>query len=159
MLTVLEPATEAVLAEVPRAGVEETDAAVARATAAFPGWRAVAPADRARLLHRLADALDAELEPLARLEARNAGKPIGDARGEIGMVVDTFRYYAGAVERTLGRHDSGRGRRRDDLPRAARRGRADHAVELPAHDRDAGSSPRASRPATRPSSSPPSSRR
>ena len=102
MLTVLEPATEAVLAEVPRAGVEETDAAVARATAAFPGWRAVAPADRARLLHRLADALDAEREPLARLEARNAGKPIGDARGEIGMVVDTFRYYAGAVERTLG---------------------------------------------------------
>ena len=65
MLTVLEPATEAVLAEVPRAGVEETDAAVARATAAFPGWRAVAPADRARLLHRLADALDAEREPLA----------------------------------------------------------------------------------------------
>ncbi len=102
MLTVLEPATEAVLAEVPRAGVEETDAAVARAAAAFPGWRAVAPADRARLLHRLADALDAEREPLARLEARNAGKPIGDARGEIGMVVDTFRYYAGAVERTLG---------------------------------------------------------
>ena len=102
MLAVLEPATEAVLAEVPRAGVEETDAAVARAAAAFPGWRAVAPADRARLLHRLADALDAEREPLARLEARNAGKPIGDARGEIGMVVDTFRYYAGAVERTLG---------------------------------------------------------
>ena len=102
VLAVLEPATEAVLAEVPRAGVEETDAAVARAAAAFPGWRAVAPADRARLLHRLADALDAEREPLARLEARNAGKPIGDARGEIGMVVDTFRYYAGAVERTLG---------------------------------------------------------
>ena len=36
------------------------------------------------------------------LEARNAGKPIGDARGEMGMVVDTFRFYAGAVERTLG---------------------------------------------------------
>ena len=33
------------------------------------------------------------------LEARNAGKPIGDARGEMGMVVDTFRYYAGAPER------------------------------------------------------------
>ena len=36
------------------------------------------------------------------LEARNAGKPIGDARGEMGMVVDTFRYYAGAPERLLG---------------------------------------------------------
>jgi betaine-aldehyde dehydrogenase len=102
MLTVLEPATEAVLAEIPRAGAEEADAAVARAKAAYPAWRAVAPADRARLLHRLADALAAEQEQLTVLEARNAGKPISDARGEIGMVVDTFRYYAGAVERTLG---------------------------------------------------------
>jgi acyl-CoA reductase-like NAD-dependent aldehyde dehydrogenase len=101
-LAVLEPATEEVLAEIPRAGAEEADAAVARAKAAYPAWRAVAPADRARLLHRLADALAAEHEPLAVLEARNAGKPIGDARGEIGMVVDTFRYYAGAVERSLG---------------------------------------------------------
>ena len=101
-LTVLEPATEAVLAELPRAGVEETDAAVGRAKAAYPGWRAISPPDRARLLHRLADTLDGALEELAVLEARNAGKPIGDARGEMGMVVDTFRYYAGAVERLLG---------------------------------------------------------
>jgi len=101
-LTVLEPATEQVLAEIPRAGVEETDAAVARAKAALPAWRAVAPADRARLLYRLADALDAAREELAQLEARNAGKPIGDARGEMGMVADTFRYYAGAPERVLG---------------------------------------------------------
>ena len=102
MLAVLEPATEQVLAEIPRAGAEEADAAVARAKAAYPAWRAVAPADRARLLYRLADALAAEHEPLSVLEARNAGKPIGDARGEIGMVVDTFRFYAGAVERNLG---------------------------------------------------------
>jgi acyl-CoA reductase-like NAD-dependent aldehyde dehydrogenase len=101
-LTVLEPATEAVLAEIPRAGVEEADAAVARAKAAYPAWRAVAPPDRAKLLHGLADALAAAQEQLAVLEARNAGKPIGDARGEMGMVVDTFRFYAGAVERTLG---------------------------------------------------------
>jgi acyl-CoA reductase-like NAD-dependent aldehyde dehydrogenase len=101
-LTVLEPATEAVLAELPRAGVEEADAAVARAKAALPAWRAIAPADRARLLHRLTDALAAKQEELAQLEARNAGKPIADARGEMGMVVDTFRYYAGAPERNLG---------------------------------------------------------
>ena len=87
-LAVLEPATEGVLAEIPRAGVEETDAAVARAKAALPAWRAVAPADRARLLYRLADALEAAREELAVLEARNAGKPIGDARGEMGMVAD-----------------------------------------------------------------------
>jgi betaine-aldehyde dehydrogenase len=102
MLTVIEPATEQVLAELPRAGPEEADAAVARAKAAYPAWRAVSPPDRARLLHRLADALAAEREALAVLEARNAGKPIGDARGEMDMVADTFRYYAAAPERALG---------------------------------------------------------
>jgi acyl-CoA reductase-like NAD-dependent aldehyde dehydrogenase len=101
-ITVIEPATEEVLAELPRAGAPETDAAVARARAAFPAWRAVAPGDRARLLARLADAVQEQLEELALLEARNAGKPIGDARGEIGMVAETFRYYAGAPERLLG---------------------------------------------------------
>jgi acyl-CoA reductase-like NAD-dependent aldehyde dehydrogenase len=101
-LTVLEPATEQVLAELPRAGPEEADAAVARANAAYPAWRAVSPPDRARLLHRLADALAENREGLAVMEARNAGKPIGDARGEMDMVADTFRYYAGAPERALG---------------------------------------------------------
>jgi acyl-CoA reductase-like NAD-dependent aldehyde dehydrogenase len=101
-IEVIEPATERVMAEVPRAEPEEVDAAVARAEAAFPAWRAVAPADRAKLLRDLADALAARLEELARLEARNAGKPIGDARGEMGMVVETYRYYAGAPERLLG---------------------------------------------------------
>src|SRR5215203_6092982 len=101
-LTVLEPATEEVLAEVARAGEEEVDAAVARAKAAYRGWRAVSPPDRAALLHDLADALAGELESLAVLEARNAGKPIGDARGEMAMVVDTFRYYAAGPERNLG---------------------------------------------------------
>jgi betaine-aldehyde dehydrogenase len=101
-LTVIEPATEAVLEEVPRAGAEEADAAVARAKRALPGWRAIAPADRSKMLHALADALAAAQDELATVEARNAGKPIGDARGEMGMVVDTFRYYAGAPERNLG---------------------------------------------------------
>jgi acyl-CoA reductase-like NAD-dependent aldehyde dehydrogenase len=101
-LSVLEPATEAVLAEVPRAGVEEVDAAVARAHEAFPAWRSLAPGARAGKLRDLADALSARHEELAVLEARNAGKAIGDARGEIAMVIDTFRYYAGAPERLLG---------------------------------------------------------
>ena len=90
------------MAELPSAGAEELDAAVARAKQAFPAWRAVKPADRSELLHRLATAIEERLEDLATLEARNAGKPIGDARGEIGMVVQTFRYYAGAPERLLG---------------------------------------------------------
>jgi betaine-aldehyde dehydrogenase len=103
VLTVLEPATEEVLAEVPRAGVEEADAAVARARAAYPAWRALAPAARSALLRDLADALEGRQDDLAVLEARNAGKPIADARGEMAMVVETFRYYAGAPERATGK--------------------------------------------------------
>ncbi len=85
-----------------RAGVEDVDRAVAAALAALPAWRALAPAERARLLHALADELAVHREELAVLEARNAGKAIADARGEIGMVIDTFRFYAGAPERLLG---------------------------------------------------------
>jgi acyl-CoA reductase-like NAD-dependent aldehyde dehydrogenase len=103
MIRVIEPAAAQVMAEIPRAGVEETDAAVERAKRAFPAWRAVAPADRAAALRRLADAMDARREELAVLEARNAGKPIADSRGEMSMVVETFRYYAGAPERLLGK--------------------------------------------------------
>src|SRR4051794_20647098 len=102
-IAVIEPATEQVMAEVPRAGVEETDAAVERARRAFPAWRAVAPAERSALLHRLASAIEERTDDLATLEARNAGKPISDARGEMGMVVETFRYYAGAPERLTGK--------------------------------------------------------
>lgn len=102
VLEVLEPATGSVLTTVPRAGVEELDAAVARARAAFPAWRDVAPSDRARLLARLSARVEEAHEELSLLEARNAGKPIGNARGEIGMVADTLRYYSGAPERLLG---------------------------------------------------------
>jgi acyl-CoA reductase-like NAD-dependent aldehyde dehydrogenase len=91
-----------VLAEIPRAGVAEADAAVAAARAALPAWRALAPGERAGLLRALAENLASHAEELAVLEARNAGKAIGDARGEMAMVVDTFRYYAGAPERLLG---------------------------------------------------------
>ena len=101
-LAVIEPATELTLDEIPRAGVEDVDRAVAAAKAAFPAWRAVPPAERSTILRSVADGIEREAEDLIRLEARNAGKPIGDARGEIGMVVECFRYYAGAPERLLG---------------------------------------------------------
>jgi betaine-aldehyde dehydrogenase len=101
-LRVIEPATAATLAGVPAAGPAQVDAAVARAKAAYPAWRALSPADRARLLRRIGDAVAEHAEELAVLEARNAGKPIGDARGEMGMVSDVFHYYAGAPERLLG---------------------------------------------------------
>ena len=135
MSTVLNPATEEPLAELESAGVEETDAAVARAKAAYPAWRAVAPADRARLLRRLATLVEEHHEELSRIESRNVGKPISGARGEVGMVAQVFHFYAGAVDKHLRRDDPRRGRRRHDVPRAARRRRADHAVELPAQHR------------------------
>ena len=90
------------LAEIPRAGTADVDAAVAAASAALGAWRGITPAARAAALRALAETLAAHHEELAVLEARNAGKAIGDARGEIGMVIDTFRYYSGAPERLLG---------------------------------------------------------
>jgi betaine-aldehyde dehydrogenase len=99
---VLNPATEEPLAELESAGVDETDEAVARAKAAFPAWRAVAPSDRARLLRRLATLVEEHHEELARIESRNVGKPINGARGEIGMVAQVFHYYAGAVDKHFG---------------------------------------------------------
>ena len=102
MIEVIEPASAEVMASVPRAGADDVDEAVARAKAAFGPWRAVAPADRSRLLRALADGIEDRAGDLAVLEARNAGKPIADARGEIGMVVECFRYYAAAPERLLG---------------------------------------------------------
>ena len=102
-MKVIEPATEKVLAELPDASADDADSAVARAKAAFPAWRAVTPRDRAALMRRLAAAVDSHREELAQLETRNVGKPIGDSRGEVGMVVDVFNYYAGAPERLVGK--------------------------------------------------------
>jgi acyl-CoA reductase-like NAD-dependent aldehyde dehydrogenase len=102
MSTVLNPATEEPLAELDAAGVEETDEAVARAKAVYPAWRAVAPADRARLLRRFATLVEDHHEELARIESRNVGKPISGARGEVGMVAQVFHFYAGAVDKLYG---------------------------------------------------------
>jgi len=102
VLEVLEPATETVLEEIPRAGADDVDAAVERARAAYPAWRALSPSDRAALLRAVSDAVREHREDLAQIEARNAGKPIGDARGKMDMVAQVFGYYAGAPERLLG---------------------------------------------------------
>src|SRR5215213_1490694 len=77
MVSVVEPATEEVLAELPQAGVEETDSAVARAREAFPAWKAIAPGERAGLLRAVAAGVRERSEELARIEARNVGKPLG----------------------------------------------------------------------------------
>ena len=100
---VIDPSTEELVTTVDLVGVDETDAAVARAVGVGPAWRAVSPADRGMLLRRFADAVEDHREELARLEVRNAGHTIGNARWEAGNVVDVLRYYAAAPERLFGR--------------------------------------------------------
>ncbi|MGM9464481.1 aldehyde dehydrogenase family protein [Streptomyces murinus] len=102
-LKVLNPATEEVLATVPAATAEDVDAAVVRAVRAQQGWAALAPADRARLLRRFADTVDAHLEELARLEVSEAGHTLGNARWEAGNARDLLEYAAGGIERLLGK--------------------------------------------------------
>jgi acyl-CoA reductase-like NAD-dependent aldehyde dehydrogenase len=101
--TVINPATEEVVRSVALTSTEQTDAALRRAQAAFPAWRAVAPGDRARLLRRFADAVDADIENLARLEVTNSGHTIGNARWEAGNVRDVLNYYSAAPERLFGK--------------------------------------------------------
>src|SRR4051812_28271413 len=100
---VIDPATEQVVTRVELYDVAATDAAIARARAAFPAWRSVSPGDRARLLRRFADAVDADRAHLARLEVANAGHTIGNARWEAGNVRDCLNYYSAAPERMFGR--------------------------------------------------------
>jgi len=101
-VTVVNPATEEPIAELPQAGAEDAELAVAAARAAFPAWRAVSPNDRVRLLRRLAALVEEHGEELALLETRNVGKPISDSRGEVGMVADVFHFYSGAIDKHHG---------------------------------------------------------
>src|SRR5664279_5037780 len=100
--TVINPATEAPIADVPIRGPEETDEAVARSFEAGPAWRAIAPADRARLMRRFAAQVEEHAEELAQLETANVGKAIGESRDEVGMVAEVLYFYAGAVDKHRG---------------------------------------------------------
>ncbi|MFJ9930661.1 phenylacetaldehyde dehydrogenase [Streptomyces misionensis] len=102
-LQILNPATEEVVATVLAASEQDVAAAVARAVRAQTGWAALAPADRARLLRRFADTVDAHTEELARLEVREAGHTLGNARWEAGNARDLLHYAAGGAERLLGK--------------------------------------------------------
>jgi acyl-CoA reductase-like NAD-dependent aldehyde dehydrogenase len=100
---VLNPATEEVVASVPRATLEETDAAIGGAATAFESWRRVSPADRARLLRAFASLVESHVDELAGLEVANSGHTIGNARWEAGNVRDVLHYFAGAPQRLTGR--------------------------------------------------------
>jgi acyl-CoA reductase-like NAD-dependent aldehyde dehydrogenase len=102
VFTVLNPATEEPVTTVDQVSVEQTDEAIARAAAAWPAWREVAPSDRARLLRAFAASVDSHLEELAGLEVAGSGHPVGAARWEAGQVRDVLLYYSAAPERLIG---------------------------------------------------------
>jgi acyl-CoA reductase-like NAD-dependent aldehyde dehydrogenase len=99
---VVNPATEEVVTTVDLHDEASTDEAIARSRAAFASWRAIAPGDRARLLRRFAEAVDANRESLAQLEVTNSGHTITNARWEAGNARDVIAYYSGAPERLIG---------------------------------------------------------
>jgi acyl-CoA reductase-like NAD-dependent aldehyde dehydrogenase len=91
---VINPATEAVVAACPRADLAQLNQAVAAAKAAFPAWAATPLAERARLLNKLADAIDARAPELARLLTQEQGKPLGGAFYEVGIAAGNIRGFA-----------------------------------------------------------------
>jgi len=102
VIRVIEPAKGEPFEDVAAAGLADLDAAVAAANAAFPAWSGRTAFQRAEILFVYADLVRAHAEELAVLEARNVGKPIGDARWEANHVADTLRYYAGAADKHFG---------------------------------------------------------
>jgi len=100
--SLIDPATGETWATVAAGGVEDIDRAVLAAEKARAGWRKVNSRDRARMLFTLANLIRTNLESLAQLESRNAGKPIRDARDEVNMAADCFEYYAGAINKVGG---------------------------------------------------------
>ena len=101
---VIEPGTAAPMAEVAQAGVEDARRAVGVALQAFEEgpWPRTSARERGRVLTKASFLIRERLEDLARLEARNGGKPISAARGEIDIVANTFEYWGGAANKIFG---------------------------------------------------------
>lgn len=107
-VTVLfNPATAEAIDEVPAVGAAEVDGAVERARESFRSWSRSSVRERRDVLRRIGDLIRRDLEPLARLESQNTGKPIRAARGEIGAVAATFDFYAGVTDKFGGDTISG----------------------------------------------------
>src|SRR3989449_888448 len=101
---VVEPATSEVMAKAAVASPADVDAAVKAARVAFEAgaWSNAAASARAKVLYKIADLIRSNAERLATLEARNAGKPIRDARDEVMGAAQCFENYAGAATRIFG---------------------------------------------------------
>ena len=96
-MDVIDPATEQVIARVPRGTQADVDRAVAAAKSALPGWRDTTPGDRAGMLLELAGRLAASAGELVAIESRNVGKPRSVAEPEVPFCADNLRFFAGAA--------------------------------------------------------------
>ncbi|SKC90485.1 aldehyde dehydrogenase (acceptor) [Burkholderia sp. YR290] len=102
-LATLNPHDNSVIAEVSMANHADVDRAVAAAKAAFPKWSNLAGAERGRLLLKLADAIEANADRLARLESIDTGHPIRDTRNlDVPRTAATFRYFGGMADKFEG---------------------------------------------------------
>src|SRR5947199_6953999 len=101
---VYDPASEEVLAQVPDAGAEDVNRAVASARAAFDDgpWATTTPQDRGRILFKLAKKIRQSARQLSELECRNTGKPIVEAEYDIADVATCFEYYGGLANKITG---------------------------------------------------------
>src|SRR5919198_1728447 len=96
-MEVLNPATGETVAEVPRSTEKDVDRAVEAAKKTLPEWLESTPGERAELLLKLADVLDANADELAEIESRNVGKPLSYAKDEMPVSSDNLRFFAGAA--------------------------------------------------------------
>ena len=105
MLDVRNPATGDVIARIPNSTADDIDRAMKSARAAFEGkaWGGMDIRARARLVNRLADAFEANLDTLYRLETLNNGRPVNETRAQLSRLPDFFRYFAGLA---LSRRDA-----------------------------------------------------
>lgn len=94
-MDVINPATEAVFTQAPRASEAQLNDAVAAAKAAFPAWAATPIDERRKVITAIADAVEANYEDFARLLTQEQGKPLQDATGEVLGTVAFMRYFAG----------------------------------------------------------------
>jgi delta 1-pyrroline-5-carboxylate dehydrogenase len=105
MLDVRNPATGEVIAKIPNSTADDIDRAMKSARAAFEGkaWGGMDIRARARLVNRLADAFEGNLDQLYKLETLNNGRPVNETRAQLSRLPDFFRYFAGLA---LARRDS-----------------------------------------------------
>jgi succinate-semialdehyde dehydrogenase / glutarate-semialdehyde dehydrogenase len=104
---VIDPATENKVASVASATVEDAKAAVDAASAAFPGWAAKKPRERAEILRKAFDLIMRDAERLAKLITIENGKALPDSRGEVAYAAEFFRWYAEEAVRNIGSNTTG----------------------------------------------------